>query len=114
MKRRMLVFAVPGAAILLGGAALVCGFIQKETQPGIWSSESPNRVYRVSFSGLRSRPSWPFTSPVDLENRNVRITVSSHGSILVDRAEIYDGDAYDSSFNDVYPKTEWLSETILH
>ena len=113
MKRRVLVFVVAVAAISLGAAALVCGFIQKR-QLTKWSSESPDRGYHVSFSGMRSPPAWPFTSPRDLENRKVTITVSSHGAILVDRAEIYDGDAYDSSFADLYPKTEWLSDNTLH
>lgn len=113
MKTRPLVYAIPIAA-LLGTSALVFGFIQKKSQPKTWSSESPNRTYHVSFSGVRSRPSWPFTSASDLQNRNVKITVSRHGTVLVDRAEIYDGDAYDSSFDDLYPKTEWLSETTLH
>jgi hypothetical protein len=114
MKRRVLVFALPIGALLLGAAALVFGFMQEKPQPSTWSSESPNRAYRVSFSGVRSRPSWPFTASVDLENRKVSITVSRDGAILVDRAEIYDGDAYDSSFGDLYPKTDWLAETTLH
>ena len=114
MKNRVLVFALAVAALSLGTTALVCGFIQKKTQQRTWSSESPNRIYRVSFSGERARPSWPFTSAADLENRKVSITVVRHGATMVDRAEIYDGDAYDSSFGDLYPKAEWLSETTLH
>ena len=34
--------------------------------------------------------------------------------MLVDRDNIYDGDAYDSGFGELYPKSEWLSETMLH
>jgi len=108
------IFAIPLAALLLGAGALAFGFIQKKTQPTTWASESPNRVYRVSFTGMRSRPSWPFTSPGDLENRKVSVSASRGGAILVDRDDIYDGDAYDSSFSELYPKSEWLSETTLH
>lgn len=113
MKNRVLVFALVIAA-LLGTTALVCGFIQRKAREKTWSSESPNKVYRVSFSGERSRRSWPFTSPADLENRRVSITVARHGVIMVDRSDIYDGDAYDSSFGNLYPSSEWLSETTLH
>ena len=114
MKKRGRVFALLIVATLLGAAALVFGFMQQKTQLRTWSIDSPNGAYRVSFSGVRSRPSWPFTAPVDLENRKVRITVTRGGAILVDRAEIYDGDAYDSNFRDLYPNSEWLSETTLH
>lgn len=114
MKKRVIIFAVAVAALLLGTGALAFGFIQKKIQPTTWASESPNRAYRVLLTGLRSRPSWPFTSPVDLENRKVSITASRGGSILVDGDLIYDGDAYDSVFGQLYPKSEWLSETTLH
>jgi hypothetical protein len=114
MKKRVIIFAVPIAALLLGAGALAFGFIQKKTWPTTWNSESPSRAYRVSFTGRRSRPSWPFTSPADLENRKVSITAFRGKAILVDREDIYDGDAYDASFCDLYPKSEWLSETTLH
>src|SRR5215470_6066318 len=114
MKKRVVIFALAIAALLLGAGALAFGFIQKKTRPTTWASESPNRAYRVSFTGLRSRPSWPFTSPADLENRRVTMSASRGGVTLVDRDEIYDGDAYDSSFGELYSKSEWLSETTLH
>ena len=114
MKKRVVIFAVPIAALLLGAGALAFGFIQKKSRPTTWDSESPNRAYRVSFTGMRSEPSWPFTSPADVQNRRVSITASENGAILVDRDYIYDGDAYDSSFGELYPNSEWLSETTLH
>lgn len=112
MKRRV-VLALPIAGLLLG-VALAFGVIQRKSQPTTWSSGSPNKTYRVSFVGMSSPPSWPFTSEKELKSRKVSMTVSKDGTILVDNAEIYDGDAYDSSFSDLYPKTEWLSETTLH
>jgi len=114
MKKRVVIFAVPVAALLLGAGALAFGYIQKKTRPTTWDSESPSRAYRVSFTGMRSRPSWPFTSPADLENRKVSITAFRDNAMLVDREDIYDGDAYDDSFGELYPQSEWLSETTLH
>jgi hypothetical protein len=115
MKKRVVIFALPIAALVLGAGALAFGYIQKKkNQPITWASESPNRAYRVSFTGMTSQPSWPFTSPSDLDNRKVKITASRGEVILVDGDEIYDGDAYDSSFSELYPKSEWLSETTLH
>src|SRR5690349_6100896 len=103
MKKRVIILAVPIVALLLGAGALTFGFIQKKTRPTTWDSESPSRTYRVSFTGMSSLPSWPFTSPGDLGNRKVTITAFRGKAILVDREDIYDGDAYDASFAELYP-----------
>ena len=113
MKKLLVLGIAIGLGICLT-VGLIFAAMRHQSKADSWSTQSPRKTYSVRFSGIASTPSWPFTQPADLRNRRVTINVSRDGKAIVDRAEVYDGDAYDSDFKDLYPDMEWSTENGLH
>jgi hypothetical protein len=114
ITRRILIVCLVVAGVVITVTAFAIRARHKKQTTPMWTVESPNHTYRIVFAGLPASPSWPFTESRDLKNRRVTADISKNGSSLVQRALLYDGDAYDSRFEDLYPDDEWLSESILH
>lgn len=69
----------------------------------------------IVLTGVSASPLWPFTESKDLKNRRVMADVMKNaGGSLAQAAVVYDGDAYDASFEVRYPDHEWVSESTLH
>ena len=113
MKKLLILGIAIGLGICLT-VGLIFARIRHQPKADSWSTQSPGKTYLVRFSGIASTPSWPFTEPADLRNRKVTINVSRNGNAIVDSAEVYDGDAYDSDFKELYPDMEWFAENGLH
>lgn len=114
MTRRVSVITLLVLLMLSGAVALTPGLLRERPETKIWSLESPNKTYKLTFTGTSTAPSWPFTQSEDLENHKVVVDITSSGITLVRNYQIYDGDAYDSSFNYLYPNSEWISENTIH
>jgi hypothetical protein len=114
MTRRILIVCLVVAGIVIAVTAFAIRARHKTQTTPMWTAESPNHTYRIVFAGRPASASWPFTKSLDLQNRRVTADITKNGSSLVQRALLYDGDAYDSKFEDLYPDNEWLSDSILH
>ena len=112
--RKLLIIGIAAASSVCLTVGFIFPAIRHQSLAESWSLQSPGHTYSVRFSGIASSASWPFTKSADLQNRKVTISVSKGNKVIIDRAEIYDGDAYDSDFKSLYPDIEWLTENGLH
>jgi hypothetical protein len=101
-------------AVIVVGAIFAAEAMRQRSREKQWQTESPHRTYKIIFRGMPTTAAWPFTQSRDVENRKVTAEITKNGAPVVQRAELYDGDAYDYSFDDLYPDREWISESILH
>lgn len=101
-------------ALTLGVTAFCLSGRRQRPHSSTWSTQSPKQTYFVEFSGKAAAASWPFSEPSDLLNHKVTIDVSKEGKSLIKGADIYNADAYDSNFKELYPSTDWFSENGLH
>lgn len=100
--------------VVVAGAIFAVKAMRQGPKAKQWQIESPNRKYKIAFRGTPTTPAWPFTGSPDVQNRKVTAEITKDGVPLVQGAGLYGGDAYDYSFDDLYPDHEWLSESILH
>ena len=111
---RRIVIVISIVALVIVGTIFVVKATRQRSRERQWQTSSPHQTYKIVFRGTSTTPVWPFTHSHDVENRKVTVGIAKNGVLVVERAEIYDGDAYDYSFDDLYPDREWISENILH
>ncbi len=94
--------------VLLGTASLSLFLHNIIAKPStFFTTVSPNKDYEVSLSGKKYRPSLPFTV------NEVRFDVLRSGKLTLTNKHLHSGGWFDPSFDDFYPKHQWISESIL-
>jgi len=111
-KRILVLFSL--VFLLIVASTFMVRSMRSNLAAKTWTIESPGKTYRIVLTGSEATPSWPFTQRRDLENRKVVANITKRGVSIVEGFRLYNGDAYDSNFEDLYPNSEWVSEGILH
>ena len=76
------------------------------------STISPNKIYEVVLDEQAVFSSDPlFTKH---EHHEVRFKVVRGGQTTIEHELIYSGGSYDERFASLFPRSEWLAESVLH
>lgn len=97
---------------IIGGVLLAAGvigsiwFIWALEEPPFLVTASSGGVYEVQLRGSPDRPYW--------RTNEVRFSVFKNRTPFWINQFFHSGDAFDPSFNVLYPENEWQGQNVLH